>query len=154
MKSDSYVKGSTWKQNVVLEPSLWDPYVEQLENSMPWFECDTVVLWACLRVVPYHIDPAPLFPGPVAIRSLIYDNNPSPTFKLRHNATKEEQHVPYNEKQNLFAFNNRNFFHGADFNRDHYKILMRAFGKVKYPELLLKQVEHTKEVGAPIWEVE
>lgn len=154
MKSDGYLKGSTWKQNVVLEPSMWDPYVEDLEARMPWYECDVVVLWAAIKPVHYHIDPHPLAQAPCAIRSLIYDNNPSPTFKLRHSDTREERHVPYNEKQNLFAFNNRNFYHGADYHQEHYKILMKTFGRVKYPELLKKQIEETKEKGFPIWEVQ
>jgi hypothetical protein len=153
LKTDSYLKGSTWKQNVVLEPSLWDPYVEALEEKMPWYECDSIVLWAAIKPVYFHIDPAPLAEAPVAIRSLIFDNNPSPTFKLRHGKSGEEQHVPYNEKNNLFAFNNRNFYHGADYHPEHYKILMKTFGRVKYPELLMKQVKETKEKGFPIWEV-
>ena len=154
MKSDGYLKGSTWKQNVVLDaPEMWQQYVNDLEERMPWYECDVVVLWACVKTVYYHIDPAPLFKGPVAIRSLIYDDNPSPTFKLRHSASREEQHVPYNQQQNLFAFNNMNFFHGADFHPGHYKILMKTFGRVKYPELLKKQLDETKEKSFPMWEV-
>lgn len=154
LKSDAYLKGSTWKQNVVLEPSLWDPYVEALEERMPWYECDSIILWAAIKPVYFHIDPAPLAEAPVAIRSLIFDNNPSPTFKLRHGKDGEERYVPYNEKQNLFAFNNRKFYHGADYHPEHYKILMKTFGRVKYPELLVKQIEETKEKGFPIWEAE
>jgi hypothetical protein len=153
LKTDSYLKGSTWKQNVVLEPSLWDPYVESLEEKMPWYECDSIILWAAIKPVYYHIDPAPLAAAPVAVRSLIYDTNPSPTFKLRHGRDGEERYVPYNEKQNLFAFNNRNFYHGADYHPEYYKILMKSFGRVKYPELLAKQIKETKEKGFPIWEV-
>ena len=154
MKSDSYLKGTTWKQNVVLDaPTMWQQYVNDLEERMPWYECDVVVLWACIKPVHYHIDPAPLAKAPVAIRSLIYDNNPSPTFKLRNRETKEEQHVPYTKEHNIFAFNNLNFQHGADFHPGHYKILMKTFGKVKYPELLAKQLQETKEKGFPMWEL-
>jgi hypothetical protein len=152
LKSDSYLKGSTWKQNVVLEPSMWDPYVQELEAKMPWYECDTVVLWAAIKPVFYHIDPAPLAAAPVAIRSLIYDDNPSPTFKLRHGRDGEERHVPYSATNNLFAFNNRNFYHGADFHPNHYKILMKTFGRVKYPELLQKQIQETRSAGFPVWD--
>jgi hypothetical protein len=154
MKSDSYLKGTTWKQNVVLDaPTMWQQYVNDLEERMPWYECDVIVLWACIKSVHYHIDPSPLAKAPVAIRSLIYDNNPSPTFKLRNRETKEEQHVPYTKEHNIFAFNNLNFQHGADFHPGHYKILMKTFGRVKYPELLAKQLQETKEKGFPIWEV-
>jgi hypothetical protein len=154
MKSDNYLKGSTWKQNVVLDaPEMWQQYVNDLEERMPWYECDVVVLWACVKQVHYHIDPAPLARAPVAIRSLIYDDNPSPTFKLRHSKTREEQHVPYNKERNTFAFNNVSCFHGADYHPGHYKILMKTFGRVKYPELLEKQVKETKEKGFPMWEV-
>lgn len=154
LKTESYLKGSTWKQNVVLEPNLWDPYVEALEEKMPWYECDAIILWAAIKPVYYHIDPAPLTPAPVAIRSLIYDTNPSPTFKLRYGKDGEERYVPYNAERNLFAFNNRHFYHGADYNPEYYKILMRSFGRVKHPELLAKQIKETKEKGYPIWEIE
>lgn len=153
LKNDNYLKGSTWKQNVVLEPSMWDPYVEALEERLPWYECHSIVLWAAIKPVFHHIDPSPLWPGPCAIRSLIYDNNPSPTFKLRHRETQEEQYVPYNKDRNIFAFNNINFTHAADFDPNHYKILMKTFGRIRYPDLLKKQIEETKEKGFPIWEV-
>jgi hypothetical protein len=153
LKNDNYLKGSTWKQNVVLEPSLWHPYVEELEERMPWYECHSVILWAAIKPVYYHIDPSPMWAGPCAIRSLIYDDNPSPTFKLRHRASKEEQHVPYTKERNTFVFNNINFSHGADYDPKHYKILMKTFGKIKSAEILKKQIEETKEKGFPIWEV-
>jgi hypothetical protein len=152
-KSDTYLKDSTWKQNVALEPSIWDPFVEDLEEKMPWFETDAIVLWATLRPVAYHMDPAPRFHGPVAIRSLIHDDNPKPMFKVKYPETKEERVVPYSPEQNLFAFNNIDFYHGANYLRGHSKILMRAFGTIKYPELLMKQVKETKEKGFPIWDV-
>lgn len=154
MKTDSYVKGSTWKQNVVLEaPEMWNEYVKELEYKMPWYECDVVVLWASIKPVLFHSDPSPRIDAPVAIRSLIYDDNPTPTFKLRYNKTREERHVMYSKERNLFAFNNLNFFHGSDYNKDHYKILMKTFGRVKYPGVLKKQVIDTKEKNLPIWEV-
>jgi len=153
MKSDNYIKGSTWKQNIVLESSMWDPYVQDLQEKLPWYECDAVILWAAIKPVFYHMDPSPLTAAPCAIRSLIYDNNPSPTFKLRSNETREEQYVPYTAQQNLFAFNNRHFYHGADYNQEHYKILMRTFGRIKYPALLKKQIQETKDKGFPIWEI-
>ena len=59
----------------------------------------------------------------------------------------------YSKERNLFAFNNLNFFHGSDYNKDHYKILMKTFGRVKYPGVLKKQVIDTKEKNLPIWEV-
>lgn len=152
LKNDNYLKGSTWKQNVVLEPSLWEPYVEELEARLPWYECHSVVLWAAIKPVYYHIDPSPLWPGPCAIRSLIYDDNPSPTFKLRNRETNEEQYVPYNKDRNIFVFNNINFFHGADYDPNHYKILMKTFGKIKHADLLKKQILETKEKGFPMWD--
>lgn len=154
MKNDSYLKGSTWKQNVVLEaPEMWQAYVDEMEAKLPWYQCEVVVLWACIKPVYYHIDPAPLMPAPVAVRSLIYDDNPSPTFKLRHNGTKEERYVPYTHQRNTFGFNNLKFFHGADYDPDHYKILMKSFGRVHNKELLAKQVAESKEKGL-IWEVQ
>jgi hypothetical protein len=153
LKNDNYLRGSTWKHNIVLEPSIWHPYVEALEERMPWYECHSVILWAAIKPVLYHIDPSPLWPGPCAIRSLIYDDNPSPTFKLRHGKNGEEQHVPYNKERNTFAFNNMNFYHGADYDPKHYKILMKSFGKIKSAEMLKKQIMETKEKNMPIWEV-
>jgi len=146
MKNDKYLKGSTWKQNVVLDaPDMWQAYVDEMERKLPWYECEVVVLWACIKDVYYHIDPAPMAEAPVAVRSLIYDDNPRPTFKVRENTTKEEQYVPYSKDRNTFVFNNRNFFHGADFIPGHYKILMKSFGRVKDQGLLLKQIEEAKE---------
>lgn len=152
MKNDSYLKGSTWKQNIVLDaPDMWQAYVDEMEEKMPWYSCEVVVLWACIKPVHFHIDPAPLAEAPVAVRSLIYDDNPSPTFKIRSNETREIQHVPYTKERNTFAFNNRNFFHGADFIPGHYKILMKSFGRVKDQGLLLKQIQESKEKGLT-WE--
>ncbi len=154
MKNDAYLKGSTWKQNVVLEaPDMWQAYVDEMEAKLPWYQCEVVVLWACIKPVYYHIDPAPLTPAPVAVRSLIYDDNPSPTFKLRNNATREERYVPYTKERNTFGFNNLKFFHGADYNPNHYKILMKSFGRVHNKELLFKQVAESKEKGM-IWEAQ
>lgn len=154
MKNDNYLKGSTWKQNVVLDaPEMWQAYVDEMEAKLPWYQCEVVVLWACIKPVYYHIDPAPLTPAPVAVRSLIYDNNPSPTFKLRHNETKEERYVPYTKERNTFGFNNLKFFHGADYDPSHYKILMKSFGRVHNKELLFKQVAESKEKGLA-WEAQ
>lgn len=153
MKNDSYLKGSTWKQNIVLDaPDMWQAYVDEMEEKMPWYSCEVVVLWACVKPVHFHIDPAPLASAPVAVRSLIYDDNPSPTFKIRHNETREIKHVPYTKERNTFAFNNRNFFHGADYIPGNYKILMKSFGRIKDNELLLKQIQESKEKGLT-WEV-
>lgn len=151
-KSDAYLRNSTWDQNVVLDPEMWDRYAADLEERLPWYEVDAIVLWAAIRPVLYHIDPAPMFPGPVAVRSLIYDDNPSPTFKMKDTRTKEERYVPYSKDRNLFAFNNANFMHGADYDPKHYKILMKSFGKVKSTELLEKQVRETAERGLPVWD--
>ena len=151
-KSDGYLKNSTWDQNVVLEPSLWDQYVADLEERLPWYEVDAVVLWAAIRPVLYHIDPSPMFPGPVAVRSLIYDSNPSPTFKMKDMRTREERHVPYSKDRNLFAFNNANYLHGADYDPSHYKILMRSFGKIKSTDLLERQIRDTIDRGFPVWD--
>lgn len=152
MKNDNYLKGSTWKQNVVLEaPDMWQAYVDEMEEKLPWYQCEVVVLWACIKPVYYHIDPAPLTPAPVAVRSLIYDNNPSPTFKLRNNATREERYVPYTKERNTFGFNNLKFFHAADYDPNHYKILMKSFGRVHNKDLLIKQVAEAKEKGM-VWE--
>jgi hypothetical protein len=154
MKNDKYLKGSTWKQNVVLDaPEMWNAYVQEMEEKMPWYECEVVVLWAAIKQVHYHLDLAPLQPAPVAIRSLIHDTNPSPTFKLRYNATGEQRHVPYTKERNTFAFNNLKFAHGADYHPEHYKILMKTFGRVKDQGLLLKQIQESKEKGL-IWDVE
>lgn len=153
LKNDNYLKSTTWKSNVVLEPSMWHPYVEELEERMPWYECYAVVLWAAIKPVGFHIDPSPIWPGPCAIRSLIYDDNPSPTFKLRHGKSGEVRHVPYTKEHNTFVFNNRNFFHGADYDPKHYKILMKTFGRVKSTDDLIKQIQETKEKNFPIWEV-
>jgi hypothetical protein len=153
MKNDKYLKGSTWKQNVVLDaPEMWNAYVAELEEKLPWYECEVIVLWACIKPVYYHIDPAPLVPAPVAIRSLIYDENPSPTFKLRSSATKEEKYVPYTKEKNIFAFNNLKFFHGADYNPDYYKILMKSFGRVKDEKLLITQIQESRNLDL-LWEI-
>lgn len=152
-KSEEYTKNSTWEQNVVLDPELWDRYVADLEERLPWYEVDTVVLWAALKPVLYHIDPAPMFPGPVAVRSLIYDTNPNPTFKVKDIKTKKERHVPYSAEKNLFLFNNANFFHGADYDPQYTKILMRSFGRVKDTDLLIKQIQETKDKSMPIWDL-
>lgn len=151
-KSESYLQNSTWDQNVVLDPPLWDQYAADLEARLPWYEVDAIVLWAAIRPVFYHIDPAPMFKGPVAVRSLIYDTNPSPTFKVKDMRTKVEQHVPYSAQRNLFLFNNANFLHGADYDAKYSKILTRAFGKVKNVDLLKAQIEETKQLGLPIWD--
>ena len=152
MKNDNYLKGSTWKQNIVLDaPDMWQAYVDEMEAKLPWYQCEVVVLWACIKDVYFHIDPAPLAEAPVAVRSLIYDDNPSPTFKIRSNETREIQHIPYTKERNTFAFNNRNFFHGADFIPGHYKILMKSFGRVHNKDLLFKQIQDSKEKGL-IWE--
>ena len=35
MKNDKYLKGSTWKQNVVLDaPEMWNAYVQEMEENM------------------------------------------------------------------------------------------------------------------------
>jgi hypothetical protein len=152
-KSDGYLKNSTWEQNVVLAPSLWDQYAKDLEDRLPWYEVDAIVLWSCIKPVLYHIDPNPLFPGPVAVRALIHDTNPSPTFKVKHTATKQERHVPYSADHNLFLFNNANFLHGADYNPSYSKILMRSFGRIKSVEKLQQQIDACKKFGMPIWDL-
>lgn len=152
-KSDSYIKHSTWEQNIVLDPDLWDQYAADLESRLPWYEVDAIVLWAAIKPVLYHIDPSPMFKGPVAVRSLIYDTNPSPTFKMRDPKTRKEKYVPYSARHNLFLFNNANFLHGADYDPQYYKILMRSFGRVKSEELLRKQIAEAKEKAMPVWDL-
>ena len=152
-KSEGYIKNSTWDQNVVLDPELWDQYAADMEERLPWYEVDAIVLWAAIRPVLYHIDPSPMFKGPVAVRSLIFDSNPSPTFKMKDARTKKEQHVPYSAERNLFLFNNANFMHGADHDPRYYKILTRAFGRIKDVELLKKQILESKERGMPVWDL-
>jgi hypothetical protein len=51
-----------------------------------------------------------------------------------------------NDTAYITLFNNRNFYHGADYHPEYYKILMKSFGKVKYPELLAKQIKETKNI--------
>lgn len=147
-KSDKYANLSTWKQNVVLDaPEMWQAYVDDLHERLPWYDCEVIVLWASIKPVLFHIDPFPLEPAPIAVRSLIYDDNPSPTFKLRHTGSGIVKHVPYTKDRNLFVFNNRNFFHGSDYNPGHYKILMKSFGLVKDKDAYLKQLNECYEKG-------
>jgi hypothetical protein len=151
-KSEAYIRHSTWDQNVVLDPGLWDQYAQDLEERLPWYEVDAIVLWAAIRPVFYHIDPSPMAKAPVAVRSLIFDSNPSPTFKIKDPRTRREQHVPYSQERNLFLFNNASFFHGADYDPAYSKILMRSFGRVRDPALLMKQVQETRDRGLPLWD--
>ena len=151
---DSYQKQTAWSQTPILTPSLWNPFIEELHLRLPWFKTEVIMLWSSTTTIPYHNDTFPLYPGPVAVRSVIYDENPNPTFRVQHDESEQEQFVPYNVDRNIFAFNNVGFKHGATYEEGKTKILMRALGTLVYPNLLLKQIEETKEKGFPIWEVE
>jgi len=150
---DSYLKQTTWSQTPVLLPSIWEPFVEGLHQRLPWFKTEVIMLWSSTVQIPFHNDVIPRYPAPVAVRGVIYDENTSPTFRVQHDATGQEQFVPYSAERNIFAFNNVGFKHGATFEEGKTKILMRAIGSVVHPDLLLKQIEDTKNKNYPLWDL-
>lgn len=150
---DSYLKQTSWSQAPILTPELWDPFVEGLNERLPWFKTEVIMLWSSTMAIPFHNDFLPRYPGPVAVRSVIYDENPGPTFRMQHNATGQEQFIPYSAERNIFAFSNVGFKHGATFEKGKTKILMRAIGTVIHPDLLIKQIEDTKNKNYPLWDL-
>lgn len=135
---------------------------EQIQDCLPFYSMEKIVLWSNINEVKPHIDPdVVIYPWPDSLRVMIWDTNEGPTFwiskwpertqefnppiiqqrthgsyGIRTDRVKMEDriYVDLPPETNTFVFNNGAFIHGADLARP--KIIMAIKGRPKIYEWL------------------
>lgn len=101
------------------------PSVYQNLDKLP-IEVKYIQVVSSLTVIPPHHD----FATPeLAVRSMLYDGNPAPTFYYEVNGRKVYQTLP--ENSNTWAYWDQKVRHGTDFDFEHQKILVMFYGPLK-----------------------
>lgn len=128
---------------------------EQIQDCLPFYSMEKIVLWSNINEVNPHVDPdGVIYPWPDSLRIMIWDSNDGPTFWLSRwprrgdgfnpsminqrrmgNYGIKSQWVPKENRiyvdlppeTNTFVFNNGAFIHGADLAKP--KIIMAVKGR-------------------------
>lgn len=128
---------------------------EQIQDCLPFFSMEKIVLWSNINEVNPHIDPdGVIYPWPDSLRVMIWDTNDGPTFWMSrwpdrtpdydppiidqrrlgnygiksHKVPRQNRiYVDLPPETNTFVFNNGAFIHGADLAKP--KIIMAIKGR-------------------------
>jgi hypothetical protein len=147
-----------WTNPLVDGKTLFPKFFQQLHDYLPIRHLNQVQFWSNLIPIGFHRDLNEQLPIPTSMRIVIEDNNPKPTFMLE--AIPEEKKDTFISKRpqdavnpkfvdvsktesNTFAYNNKDWAHGALKLEGHSKILCTMaidYDWSKYDNLIARSI--------------
>ena len=110
-KDESVLTEGHWRLPYLNYKEIFPNILDDIHAAMPWVgEVQVCRLWNSTIPIPFHKD---YTAEPVAIRAMIYDENPKGTFKVfKMGAGVNYVNLP--KGTNWFAYNNEKCLHGSD----------------------------------------
>jgi hypothetical protein len=120
-KDKEILENGHWKLPYLDYTEIFPNVLDDIHAACPWIE-DIVAcrLWNSSINIPFHRDYGPT---DVAIRSIIYDENPKCTFKV-FKRKAGVNYVKLPDDTNWFVYNNATCLHGSDKNDGLNKVIL------------------------------
>jgi hypothetical protein len=141
-KNEKDLEDGHWRLPYLDYKEIFPNLLDDIYKAVPWIE-EVVVcrLWNSTMDIPYHKDHTL---ENVSVRSMIYDENEKPTFKLwKPGITRVYVELP--DTTNWFAYNNTTCLHGSDKIEGMEKIILLIIHKTKNKEQMIKHLEISAE---------
>lgn len=137
-KNHQDLADGNWELPYLDYTELFPNLLDDFYKALPWVEELLVCrLWNSVMNIPYHKD---YTLEDVAIRSMIYDENTTGTFKL-WKPSINRTYVNLPKETNWFAYNNSKCLHGSDKTEGVNKIILLTVHKTKSKEEMIKHFE-------------
>ncbi len=130
-----------WQVPFLDYKEIFPNVLDDLHAAFPWAEIIFCRLWMSNQPIPMHRDHAP---EPGALRSMIYNENKKPTFKVFH-PRAGINYVDLPEESNSFIYNNSTCYHGSDRDDGVNKIILLTIHRVKDKQLLNEHLAKSAE---------
>lgn len=143
-KHESLLTDGHWVVPFLDYKEIFPNVLDDLNAACPWAEIQFCRLWMSNMPIPFHRDHTI---EPVAIRAMLYDENPKTTFKLFKPSTGVSYvDLPKNsEETNMFAYNNATCLHGTDRVDGVNKIILLTVHKCIDKPLMLDHFARSAE---------
>lgn len=115
--------------------------LEDISLTIPWAKIHHLRLWNSTIPIPFHRDHAS---EPIALRSMIYDENKTPTFKVFHDKAGVS-YVNLPSETNWFVYNNKKCLHGSNKFEGVKKIILLIIHTVKDKTLFLDHLKSSAQ---------
>lgn len=141
-KNEKDLQDGNWELPYLNYKEIFPNVLDDLYKSLPWVEEVMVCrLWNSSMNIPYHKDHTL---EDVAIRSIIYDENTTGTFKLwKPGIIRSYVNLPADT--NWFAYNNSKCLHGSDKTEGVNKIILLTVHKTRNKEEMLEHFKISAE---------
>lgn len=141
-KDEKDLIDGTWELPYLNYKEIFPNLLDDIYNAMPWIEELLVCrLWNSTMNIPYHRDHTL---EDVALRAMIYDENPKGTFKVWKPGINRA-YVELPKESNWFAYNNAKCLHGSDKTEGINKIILLTVHKTKNKEQMLDHFKASAE---------
>jgi len=126
-KHPDMLKDNHWQVPFLDYREIFPNVIDDLHSAVPWAEIHFCRLWMSNVPIPFHRDHTK---EDVALRAMIYNENPRGTFKV-FNAAAGVNYVELPEDSNMFAYNNAKCLHGSDREEGVNKMILLTIHKTK-----------------------
>ena len=143
-KEESMLSDGHWVMPFLDYKEIFPNVLDDLHAACPWAEMQFCRLWMSNMPIPFHRDHTI---EPVAIRAMIYDENPKTTFKLfKPNSGVNYVDLPKEANEtNMFAYNNTTCLHGTDRVEGVNKIILLTIHKTKDKQAMEEHFKRSAE---------
>jgi len=135
------LEDNTWQVPFLDYKEIFPNVMDDLHAACPWAEFVFCRLWMSNMPIPFHRDHTI---EDVAIRAMIYNENPKGTFKV-FNAAAGINFVELPKDANMFAYNNARCLHGSDREPGVNKIILLTIHKTKDPAAMVQHFKTSAE---------
>jgi hypothetical protein len=140
-KHPDMLKDNHWEVPFLDYKEIFPNVLDDLHAAMPWAEIQFCRLWMSNQPIPFHRDHTR---EDVAIRAMIYNENPKGTFKV-FKPGAGINYVELPEETNMFAYNNAKCFHGSDREEGINKIILLTIHKSLDKDAMIQHFKRSAE---------
>ena len=140
-KHPSMLENNHWQVPFLDYKEIFPNVLDDLHAACPRAEIIFCRLWMSNQPIPYHRDYAP---ESVAIRSMIYNENPLPTFKVYH-PKGGVNYADLPKETNMFAYNNETCLHGSNREVGVNKIILLTLHNLKDKDMMIEHFKRSAE---------
>jgi hypothetical protein len=143
-QEESMLSDGHWEMPFLDYKEIFPNVLDDLHAACPWAEIIFCRLWMSNVPIQYHRDFAP---EDVALRAMIYDENPKTTFKVfKPSAGVSYVDLPKESNEtNMFAYNNTTCLHGTDRTEGVNKIILLTLHKCVDKEQMIEHFKRSAE---------
>lgn len=140
-KHPDMLKDNHWEVPFLDYKEIFPNVIDDLHAAVPWAEIQFCRLWMSNQPIPFHRDHTK---EDVAIRAMIYNENPKGTFKV-FKAGAGVNYVELPKETNMFAYNNAKCLHGSDREEGVNKIILLTIHKALDKEQMIEHFMRSAE---------